>query len=350
MNEKIKYANCWEDADLLLSTTQLPKNTNILSIASGGDNSFALLTTSPKLLYAIDVNIAQLHLCELKAAAFAELTYEDLLAFFHGSSQAENYYEAIKKQLSPACQKYWEINKNIVINGILHAGKFENYFRFFRHKVMPFIHSTKTIAALLDEKTQEEQAHFYHQKWNTWQWKFLFKLFFSKFVLGRFGRTKAYLNQVDVPVAKFIYSQAEAHLKDKSCQENYFLHYIFTGEFKPQLPFYLRRENFDLIKQNLSALTLKQGFVQEFIGKEVDFNCCNFSNIFEYMNREEFSSFYQLMVQNLPNHAIISYWNLMVDRVFSTAFPGNFSIYNDTQRIVDKGFFYKRFVTEIKNG
>jgi len=74
MDETIKYANCWEDIELILQSIQLPPSCNIISIASGGDNSFALLTTSPKKLYAIDSNIAQLHLCELKAAAISELS------------------------------------------------------------------------------------------------------------------------------------------------------------------------------------------------------------------------------------------------------------------------------------
>ena len=82
MSEKIKYANCWEDADLLLSNANLSKGNNIISIASGGDNSLALLTTSPKKLIAVDTNVAQLYLCELKAAAFSELQYEDMLRWY----------------------------------------------------------------------------------------------------------------------------------------------------------------------------------------------------------------------------------------------------------------------------
>jgi hypothetical protein len=38
----------------------------------------------------------------------------------------------------------------------------------------------------------------------------------------------------------------------------------------------------------------------------------------------------------------------MVDRVFSSSFAETFSIYNNAQQPTDKGFFYKRFVTEIK--
>ncbi|MBK6610318.1 MAG: DUF3419 family protein [Sphingobacteriales bacterium] len=350
MNERIKYANCWEDADLLLTSANLPPNGNILSIASGGDNSFALLSTAPKMLYAVDTNVAQLHLCELKAAAFSELKYDETLALFWGTPQAKDFFEILKKQLSPPCKKYWETNESSIQSGVINEGKFEQYFRFFRKRVMPFIHSKKTINELLSPKTEQEQTNFYHQKWNTIRWKFLFKLFFSKFVLGRFGRTKAYLNQVEIPVAAFIFEQAAQHLQSKDCQSNYFLHYIFTGEFKPELPFYLREENYQNIKQNLAALTLKQGLVQDFINPETAFNYCNFSNIFEYMNKEEFANFHQLLEQYLPNKAIIGYWNLMVDRVFSTSFPQTFSLYNKPQKQpTDKGFFYKRFVTEIKN-
>ncbi|MDR0802197.1 DUF3419 family protein, partial [Fluviicola sp.] len=310
---------------------------------------FALLATAPKNLCVVDVNAVQLHLFELKVAAFSELSYEELLQFFLGSQQAKEFFETIKKQLSSASRKYWESHENEIHKGIIHAGKFENYFRFFRNSVMPFIHSKKTIEELLSEKTEQAQIDFYNQKWNTIRWKFFFKLFFGKFVSGRFGRTKTYLNQVEIPVAEFIYTQAAKHLKSKDCQTNYFLHYIFTGNFQPQLPFYLRKENFELIKRNLSALTLKQGFAHEFIRKENNFNFCNFSNIFEYMSAKEFAEFHQMLVRNLPNKTIISYWNLMVDRVFSTSFPETFSLYNKAKKQTDKGFFYKRFVTEIKN-
>ncbi len=351
MNEKIKYANCWEDADLLLLATNLPKNSNILSIASGGDNSLALLSTVPKQLVAVDTNVAQLHLCELKAVAFSELNYDEMIDFFWGLPQAKEHFERIKKQLSPACQKFWEVNENAVCNGILHSGKFENYFHFFRTKIVPLVHAQNHVLELLSEKTEQEQVDFYNEHWNTWRWRFLFRLFFSKFILGRFGRTKSYLNHVEIPVADFIYQQTAQHLQSKDCQSNYFLQYIFKGNFATEYPFYLRKENFNLIKENLSVLTLKQGLAQDFVRKENDFNFCNFSNIFEYMSQDEFTDFHHILLRNLPDKAIFSYWNLMVNRVFSVSFPTIYAVYNPTERLqTDKGFFYKRFVTEIKNG
>ncbi|MGV2481690.1 UNVERIFIED_CONTAM: DUF3419 family protein, partial [Salmonella enterica subsp. enterica serovar Weltevreden] len=37
----IRYANCWEDADILSEALDIPTGKRILSIASAGDNSFS---------------------------------------------------------------------------------------------------------------------------------------------------------------------------------------------------------------------------------------------------------------------------------------------------------------------
>ena len=41
----IRYANCWEDADVLLDALQPKPGDRILSIASAGDNSLSLLAS-----------------------------------------------------------------------------------------------------------------------------------------------------------------------------------------------------------------------------------------------------------------------------------------------------------------
>ena len=38
----IRYANCWEDADVLLEALQPNSTSEIISIGSAGDNCFAL--------------------------------------------------------------------------------------------------------------------------------------------------------------------------------------------------------------------------------------------------------------------------------------------------------------------
>ena len=99
--------------------------------------------------------------------------------------------------------------------------------------------------------------------------------------MGRFGRSKEYLNQVDVPVGEFIFKKAEQHLILDAAQKNYFLHYIFTKRFYPQLPHYLREENFETIKSQLHKIKLVHGTAQEALEQYENLDFCNFSNIFE---------------------------------------------------------------------
>ena len=44
--DRIRYAQCWEDADVLLDALQVEPGDTCLSIASAGDNTLALAVTS----------------------------------------------------------------------------------------------------------------------------------------------------------------------------------------------------------------------------------------------------------------------------------------------------------------
>jgi S-adenosylmethionine-diacylglycerol 3-amino-3-carboxypropyl transferase len=76
----IRYANCWEDADVLCAALQPAPGKRILSIASAGDNSLALLADGSEVV-AADLSPVQLACVELRMAAFRELNYDETLAF-----------------------------------------------------------------------------------------------------------------------------------------------------------------------------------------------------------------------------------------------------------------------------
>ncbi len=54
----IRYANCWEDADILRDALCVRPGDSCLSIASSGDNSLSLLADAPRLVVAFDLNPA----------------------------------------------------------------------------------------------------------------------------------------------------------------------------------------------------------------------------------------------------------------------------------------------------
>ena len=72
----IRYAQVWEDAEILIEALDINNKDNILSIASAGENALSLLTKNPNKVYAIDLNINQMACTELKKVAYKYLEYE----------------------------------------------------------------------------------------------------------------------------------------------------------------------------------------------------------------------------------------------------------------------------------
>jgi hypothetical protein len=139
---------------------------------------------------AVDLSFPQLACTELKCAAIRQLDYEDVLAFLgvRPSAGRLKTYAAIRGELSDAAREYWDANRVVIARGLIHGGKLEAYFRTFRTRVLPFMHTKDTVGRMLQEKTEGERVSFYRGMWDNARWRFLFQLFFGRFIMGRHGR------------------------------------------------------------------------------------------------------------------------------------------------------------------
>lgn len=348
----IRYANCWEDADVLLNALQLPKDKRVFCIASAGDNAFSLLTTNPSAVVAADISLQQLYLVALKRAAFVALSYADVLSFLGINDNADRLmlYKKVSQYLSQEEKKFWNNHVQLINAGVVYCGKFEQYFYKFRKYLLPFTHSKNEIEQLLLEKTGEEQFMYFHEKWNNLRWKLLMNVFFSKHVLGKYGRDPEFLRHVNISVPSYIRSRADEHLSSAYCQTNYFLRMILTGSYSPDnLPHYLRKENFGKIRNNIGKLQLIHADANTAI-RQSPYDAYCLSNIFEYVSAGDFTMLVQDWHGFMPDKALLAFWNLMAPRSFSEVAPDKY-IYvakSDAFHQTDKGFFYSRFLLEEK--
>ncbi|MES2569386.1 MAG: DUF3419 family protein, partial [Verrucomicrobiota bacterium] len=253
---RIRYAQVWEDADILLDALDIQPGDTCLSIASAGDNAIAMLTRSPARVIAIDLNPAQLACLELRLAAYRNLDHSQLLELV-GSRESTRriaLYRQCRPSLSRTAAEFWDRNHELINNGIGSAGKFERYFAFFRNKILPLIHSRKRVESLLQGGPLKRRRAFYETEWNTWRWRFLFKIFFSRAVMGRMGRDPSFFRYVEGSVGERILSRTRYALTELDPAQNPYLQWILTGEHTTALPCALRAENFDLIRANLDRL------------------------------------------------------------------------------------------------
>src|SRR5437868_7517298 len=98
----VRYAQVWEDADVLLQGLDVQPGDVCLSIASAGDNALALLTRNPGRVIALDLNPAQLACLELRVAAYRHLTHAELLELIGSvpSRQRRALYRRLRGDLS----------------------------------------------------------------------------------------------------------------------------------------------------------------------------------------------------------------------------------------------------------
>lgn len=349
----MRYAQCWEDADILVKSLDIRQHDVCLSIASAGENTFSLLSQSPKKVIAIDMNPIQLCALRLRVATYQHLSHEQMLKF-HGAKKAtyeerSMYYNAISPYLDEETKKYWE-NTNLLDVGYANVGKFEKYFALFKNKVIPFIHSKETIEKLFSFEDIEEQKKFYKSKWNNFRWRMLFKIFFSRKIMGLMGRDPAFFKYVEGSVADKILGRTEIAFSNVLAKENPYLDWILHGEFKYALPHALRDENFEAIRKNLHKLEIHLGSVESYLDKAPEkITIFNLSDIFEYMSEEMYEELMQKLIDSSTSGSRLAYWNMLAPRFsgLSNKIQVQLKTLNtDKLFLEDKAFFYSKFICE----
>ncbi|MDP8247301.1 MAG: DUF3419 family protein [Candidatus Tritonobacter lacicola] len=348
----IRYANCWEDADILREALNPAPGKRILSVASGGDNSFALLADGAEVV-ATDMSAPQVACVEIKAAAIRKLDHGEVLSFL-GVRPSKNrlaVYELVKSDISKASRDYWDRNQNSITGGIIHAGKFENYFRLFRTCILPLIHSRRKVARLLEPRVKSDRHDFYNSVWNNLRWRLLFRVFFGRFVMGRLGRDPEFFRHVEGSVSDRILQRTRHALTELPTDQNPYLDYILNGNFTRCLPPYLEAERFDRLRDSLERLTICREPVEKaaLIHRGRGFDGFNLSDIFEYLDAGTCSTIYGELLGAARPGARLAYWNMLVPRSCPREFNDRVTPLADISGELlqrDRAFFYTAFVVE----
>ena len=349
----LRYAQVWEDADILIQALDIHENDNILSIASAGENTISMLIKNPNKVFAIDLSENQIACTELKIVAYKYLDYQECMEFIgvFDCNDRIKTYQKIADKLSKDTRTYLESNLEMLEKGIIHTGKFEKYFHLFGKKILPFIHKKSIREELLQKKTKEERIQFYDQKWNNMRWKMLFRIFFSKTDMGKLGRDKAFFRYVHVNVAEHILERTKYAITELDTSENSYLQYIIHGKYDENvLPVAYRKENFEIIKKNIDKIYLLKDSVEDFIQKEeIDYiSKYNLSDIFEYMSDEQMCKIFEkIFIKSAPGTRN-AYRNMLADKRASKYFDNLVYKEKESKELFkqDKAFFYSKFIIE----
>ena len=350
---EIRYAQVWEDADVLLEGLEVRPGHACLSIASAGDNALALLTRDPARVVAIDLSPAQLACLELRVAAYRELEHNELLALVGSRPSARRpiLYAKCRPRLSPSARAFWDDRPEAIAGGIGGAGKFERYFQTFRRRVLPLVHRRARVEALLVPRDRDGRLRFYADEWDTWRWRLLFRVFFSRTMMGRLGRDPEFFRYVEGDVAGRILGRTRHALTELDPSDNPYVHWILTGTHGAALPCALREENFARIRGNLDRLEWRQGSLEDYLtdGRTNTFDRFNLSDLFEYVSLEHYRRLLRAIVAASRPHARLAYWNMLAPRERPVEMSDSLVPLTEMAKqlhLRDRAFFYSAFRVE----
>lgn len=348
----IRYAQLWEDADVLLKALGEQKGKTLVSICSAGDNALAMLLLDPAKVVAIDLSMAQIACLEIRIAAYKTLEYSEFLEIMgvKDSIRRKEILEQLILQLDKKTAEFWRAKIEIVETyGLCGIGKFERYFHIFRKWMLPLAQSRSTIEGVFEAKSKTERKKFFDKRWNNWRWRLLLKIFFSNFVMGQLGRDPAFFDHVEGSLSDHVGRRIYHAGVDLEPEKNPYLQYILLGKFETALPLAWREESFNIIKGRLDRIEYRCGSFETFVSTGESADGFNLSDIFEYMDEEVFNEVYGSIIKAANPRAKLVYWNMMVPRRVPRKFSEQVIQLKTTEeecKAMDKAFFYSDFVVE----
>jgi S-adenosylmethionine-diacylglycerol 3-amino-3-carboxypropyl transferase len=349
----LRYAQCWEDADVMLKALDVQPGDVCLSIVSGGENTLSLLARRPARVIAVDSSPAQIACLEIKCAAFRCLDHQRLLELLGArqSNRRQLLYQELRSSLTPDTRVFWDSRLPAVAAGICSAGRFESYFALFRRYVLPLIHSRGEIEGLFCPRSRSAREHYYHEAWNNRRWRWLLRLFLSRPVMAWLGRDPAFFRYAKGGMSGAALDRVTHALTALDPTQNPYLQWIAFGRHTSALPHALRPENFEVIREHLNRLEWHCASLESVLSgtRDACIDRFNLSDIFEYLSESAAGSVFDQINRAGRSGGRIAYWNMMVPRTCPERLSRRLHPLNDlSERLLqeNKAAFYSAFHIE----
>lgn len=314
----IRYAQCWEDADVLLPALNVQAGDSYVSIASAGDNVMAILSRGPRRVIALDLSSAQIACVALRAAAYRELDHGELLELVGStpSSRRLSLYDRCRRRLDHGSRAFWDRRRRQLALGLGAAGKLERFLRHYRRFVLPLVHPRSRVERLFRSRDRQGRQQFYDREWNNRRWRWMARLFFSRTVVGRLGRDPRFFDHAEGGLAEHLLQRAGYALNALDPCANPYLQWLLLGSHRSALPYALRPENFLAIREHLDRLDCRVQSLEGFMATPEASNLdgFNLSDIFEYMAPAACERLLERLAACGRTGGRLVYWNLLAPR------------------------------------
>jgi len=318
--DRLYFAQVREDPLLEIEALHPTADRTLVVVSSGGCTALSLLARGAGRVVAVDTNMTQNHLVELKAAAICSLDPECLPGFLGAAhspaAMRTSQYATLRFSLSYEAAKYWDSHSRMIAKGALNAGVSERFIRVFVGAMRALIHPASRVDRLLACRTLGEQRQLCESEWNSRRWRTLFRALLSR---GSFNRTydsRFFENVENTGFAAHFLALVEHGLCEIPVATNYFLHHMLRGTY-PSIPGgvppYLDPATLAESRENLGRLELVDGGYAQYLATCDDESVDGFalSNICEWLDQAQIDELFAQVIRAAKPGACVCFRNFI---------------------------------------
>ena len=258
------YNACWEDPRLDRVALGLTPDDVVLVITSAGCNALEYALDEPRHVYAVDMNVRQNALLDLKIAGIRQLDFEAFFELF-GTGRMPHardlYLRRLRTALPTESRAYWDRHIEFFSGrGLRSSFYFHGTTGYFAWLINAYIHRVARLGshvdALLSAASLPEQQEIYGQVRQSLWSGFIYWLIGRDATMALLGVPPAQRRQIDRDAAgglqRFVERCVETVFAHLPLGDNYFWRVYLTGRYTPECcPEYLRPQQFARLKRGL---------------------------------------------------------------------------------------------------
>ncbi|MCB0651416.1 MAG: BtaA family protein [Saprospiraceae bacterium] len=272
------YNACWEDPRCDRNLMEFDTDSEIVMITSAGCNALAYLADHPKNIHCIDVNPRQNALLQFKQALIRHTDHETLFGFFGKGTHPDHeaiYREKVRSDLGPYARMFWD--KNIryfsdkgVRKNFYHYGTSGMVAWFFSGYIRARKRLYNEVQKLLNATDLETQHDIYLRVEKKLMNRMVEAVVNRHFIMCMLGvpesQQELFVNDYYRGALGFIQERLRHVFTQLPIHDNYFYRVYINGEYTEACsPDYLKKENYDLLHQQVDKIHTYNTTISDFL-------------------------------------------------------------------------------------
>lgn len=291
---RLNYSFGNEDWETELKALGLKSSSRVLCVTASGDRPLHLMLDNPAKITAIDANVIQNHLLNLKYTALQSLDYNDYLGFLGAvaSNKREFLYQKISKKLESSSASFWNKHPNMILDGVLYQGHIERFTRYVA-AASSILRPYKT-KKLFEINNINDQRAFIKNEWDTVPLRKVFDLVLSRRISKTITIDPGLYSNIpsELRLGHYIYDRMLLILDKCLARENLLVSLIFRGFVGLEaMPAYLQQEGLQKIKESKTTLEIITDDMIKHMENALPstYDAFSLSDVASYIDQEKFN-------------------------------------------------------------